>query len=62
MDLKFAPTGGDSSKDLTIILPSGLLSNASIDSGACLHAQSPTAACKVGGGTVTARALAGVCP
>jgi hypothetical protein len=59
MDLKFAPSGGDSPKDLTISLPPGLLSNASIDGGACLHEQSPIAACKVGGGTVTAT-LAGV--
>jgi hypothetical protein len=56
MDLKFAPSGGDSPKDLTISLPPGLLANASIDGGACLHAQAPIAACKVGGGTVAATA------
>ena len=36
-DLKFAPTGSDSPKDLTLKLPAGLLANASIDGGACLR-------------------------
>jgi hypothetical protein len=54
MDLKFAPGGSDSPKDLTLTLPAGLLANASVDGGACLHATAPTAACQVGSGTVTA--------
>ena len=36
LDLKFAPTGTDSPKDLTVTLPPGLLANAAIDGGACL--------------------------
>ncbi|MGH2908427.1 MAG: hypothetical protein ACRDK8_03930 [Solirubrobacteraceae bacterium] len=58
MNLSFKNTGTDSPKDLTINLPPGLLSNASIDSGACLKTAasgSPTAACQVGSGTVTAQ-------
>ncbi|MDQ6731312.1 MAG: hypothetical protein M3022_13725 [Actinomycetota bacterium] len=31
LDLKFAPTGSDSPKDLTVALPPGLLANASIN-------------------------------
>jgi hypothetical protein len=54
MDLKFAPSGSDSPKDLTLNLPAGLLANASIDGGACLHTNTPMAACQVGTGTVTA--------
>jgi hypothetical protein len=54
MDLKFAPMGSDSPKDMMISLPPGLLSNASIDGGACLKSATPTAACEVGSGTVTA--------
>src|SRR6059058_5477203 len=54
MDLKFAPSGSDSPKDLTLTLPSGLLANASIDGGACLRTSTPMAACQVGSGTVTA--------
>ena len=53
MDLKFAPTGSDSPKDLSLSLPPGLLSNASINGGACLHTSQPTAACQVGSGTAT---------
>jgi hypothetical protein len=54
MDIGFAPSGSDSPKDLTLGLPAGLLANASIDGGACLHTQTPMAACQVGSGTVTA--------
>ncbi|HET6865938.1 MAG TPA: hypothetical protein VFH80_08450 [Solirubrobacteraceae bacterium] len=55
LDLKFTNSGTDSPRDLTIILPPGLLANASIDGGACLRARNVTgAACKVGTGTVTA--------
>jgi hypothetical protein len=61
MDLKFAPSSSDSPKDLTLSLPAGLLANAAIDGGACLKAPTPTAACQVGSGTVTASGL-GVVP
>jgi hypothetical protein len=54
MDLKFAPSGSDSPKDLGLSLPAGLLANASIDGGACLHNRTPIAACQVGTGTATA--------
>jgi hypothetical protein len=53
-DLKFAPTGGDSPKDLTLSLPAGLLANAAIDGGACLRTSTPIPACQVGSGTATA--------
>ena len=56
-DVKFAPTSTDSPKDLTLSLPAGLLSDASINGGACLKATSPTPACQVGTGTVTASSL-----
>src|SRR4051794_28992016 len=54
MDLKFSPTATDSPKDLTLVLPPGLLADATIDSGRCLSATAPTASCQVGTGTVTA--------
>lgn len=56
MDLKFAPSGTDSPKDLTIELPPGLLANASIDGGSCLKATDTSSGspCQVGSGTVTA--------
>jgi hypothetical protein len=57
MDLKFAPSLGDSPKDLTLVLPPGLLANASINGGACLRTSTPTSACQVGSGTVTAAGL-----
>jgi hypothetical protein len=57
MSFTFSPTGSDSPKDLTIGLPAGLLADASINHGACLHTTTPTAACQVGSGTVTATAL-----
>ncbi len=57
MDLTFAPSLGDSPKDLTLVLPPGLLADASIDGGACLRASAPTSACQVGSGTVTASGL-----
>jgi len=53
-DIKFAPSLGDSPKDLTLILPAGLLADASIDNGACLMSKTPIAACQVGSGTATA--------
>jgi hypothetical protein len=55
LDLKFTNSGTDSPRDLGIVLPPGLLANASIDGGACLRTRNVTgAACKVGSGTVTA--------
>jgi hypothetical protein len=57
LDLKFAPSASDSPKDLTLGLPPGLLADASIDGGACLHSRVPVAACQVGTGSVTATTL-----
>ncbi|MGN6869013.1 MAG: hypothetical protein ACTHMY_11495 [Solirubrobacteraceae bacterium] len=55
LDLKFTNSGTDSPRDLTIILPPGLLANASIDGGACLRSRNVTGTgCKIGTGTVTA--------
>jgi hypothetical protein len=57
VDLKFAFTGSDSPRDLTLDLPPGLLADASIDGGACLRSADLTdAACQVGSGTVVADA------
>jgi hypothetical protein len=53
-DIKFSPTGSDSVKNLALILPAGLLANASIDDGKCLTSKTPIAACQVGSGSVTA--------
>lgn len=58
MDFKFAPSTGDSPKDLTVSLPPGLLDNAAINGGACLVATSPTATCQVASGTITAAGAA----
>jgi len=55
-DIKFSPSSGDSTKDLTLALPAGLLANAGIDGGACLESATPTGPCQVGTGTVTATA------
>lgn len=56
-DIRFTPTGTDSVKDLTLQMPSGLLANAAINGGACLQSATPTAACQVGSGTITANIL-----
>jgi hypothetical protein len=53
-DIKFSPSSDDSTKDLTLELPAGLLANAGIDGGACLKSSTPATACQVGIGTVTA--------
>jgi hypothetical protein len=53
-DITFAPSGGDSVKNLTLVFPPGLIANASVDGGACLTSATPQAACVVGTGTVTA--------
>jgi hypothetical protein len=55
-DLQFsASPATDSPRDMTLALPPGLLANASINGGACLNSSTPTAACQVGYGTVTAK-------
>ncbi len=60
VNLKFAPTGTDSPRNLTLDLPPGLLANASIDGGACLRAVDLSgSACEVGSGTVRATAVPG---
>jgi len=57
LDLKFADTGTDSPRDLTLNLPPGLLANASIDGGGCLRsADLADSTCQVGTGTVVADA------
>lgn len=56
-DITFSPTGSDSVKDLTLEMPSGLLANAAINGGRCLQSATPTAACQVGSGTITANIL-----
>lgn len=56
-DITFSPTGSDSVKDLTLEMPSGLLANAAINGGKCLQSATPTAACQVGSGTITANIL-----
>jgi hypothetical protein len=61
-DITFTPSSSDSTKDLTLQLPAGLLANAAIDGGACLKSATPTAACQVGSGTVTADILGGLVP
>lgn len=58
MNLTFANSSGDSPKDMTINLPSGLLADADLDGGACLKTADLTdTSCQVGTGTVTANAL-----
>jgi len=57
MNLSFSPSGSDSPKDLTIGMPPGLLADASVNGGACLKSPTPTAACQVGSGTVSATGL-----
>jgi hypothetical protein len=60
MDLKFNNAGTfpipDSPEDLTIILPPGLLANATINGGKCLTETTLDDNCQVGTGTVTAYA------
>ena len=66
MDLKFSPSStlgilNDSPKDLTIMLPPGLLANATINGGKCLTETTLDDNCQVGSGTVTA-SVAGLVP
>jgi hypothetical protein len=58
VNIVFTPgssTPTDSPKDMALVLPAGLLANASIDGGACLKSATPSAACQVGTGTVMAK-------
>jgi hypothetical protein len=61
MDLKFNTAGAypvsDSPKDMSIVLPPGLLANATINGGKCLTETTLDDNCQVGTGTVTAYAL-----
>lgn len=58
VDLKFAPSGSDSTDHMTLNLPPGLLANASVNGGACLTTADLTdTACQVGSGVVTADAF-----
>src|SRR5437763_4278131 len=52
-DLKFNPSPRDWPKDLTTILPAGLLANASLAGGPCLTFSSPQSACQIPNGTAT---------
>ncbi|HWD68647.1 MAG TPA: hypothetical protein VG293_00545 [Solirubrobacteraceae bacterium] len=65
MDLKFnngsAYPVSDSPKDMSIVLPPGLLANATINGGTCLTKTTLDDNCQVGSGTVTAYA-AGLVP
>jgi len=66
MNMSFSPSStlavlNDSPKDLTIILPPGLLANATINGGQCLQETTLDDNCQVGSGTVTALA-AGIVP
>jgi hypothetical protein len=65
MDLQFNTAGtypvADSPEDMAIILPPGLLANATINGGKCLTETTLDDNCQVGTGTVTAYA-AGVVP
>jgi hypothetical protein len=57
----FTNSAGDSPKDVTTILPPGLIANANLNGGACLAtpAASPTAACQVASGSMTSTAYMG---
>jgi hypothetical protein len=58
LDLSFSNSGTDTPQNLTLSLPAGLLANADQDNGVCLTtppSTSPSAACEVGSGTVTAQ-------
>jgi hypothetical protein len=55
LTLKFAPTGNDTPKDVTLNLPPGLLANAALDNGGCLLTTDiQTSTCQVGSGVVDA--------
>ena len=50
----FNPSTGDSPKDISLILPAGLLANVSVDGGACIASSTPITACQIGTGTAVA--------
>jgi hypothetical protein len=55
----FSPNpASDSVKDLSLALPPGLLANENINGGACLTSATPSSACQVGSGTITAGGMA----
>ena len=58
-DATFSPSAGDSPKDITFALPPGLLANANLASGACLASSTPSSACQVASGTITAGGIPG---
>lgn len=66
MDLKFNTAGAypvsDTPKDMSIVLPPGLLANATINGGKCLAETTLDDNCQVGSGTVTAYTVAGTIP
>jgi hypothetical protein len=55
MDVNFAPSSSpqDFAKDVTFVLPPGLLEDMTINNGACLTSATPTSACQVASGTAT---------
>ena len=58
LDLKFAPSSGDSPDAVTLNLPAGVLANTSVDGGACLQTADITGStCQIGSGDVVADAL-----
>jgi len=69
VDLKFAdtqvsPPSGmnifgtyDTPKDITLMMPPGLIAGATVDGGACLKTTTPITACQVGTGTVVANGV-----
>jgi hypothetical protein len=63
MDIKFTNSSGDSPDAMTIVLPPGLLANASINGGNCLTTVDLSDAnCQVGTGTVTAYPFDSIIP
>lgn len=63
MDIKFTNSAGDSPDAMSIVLPPGLLANASINGGTCLKtADLSDSNCQVGSGTVTAYPLDTIIP
>lgn len=62
MDITFTNSSGDSPDAMTIVLPPGLLANATINGGKCLSETTLDDNCQVGTGTVTAEVLGGLVP
>lgn len=53
VDMTFNATPGDGVKDVTVLLPPGLMLNEETNGGACLSTPAPTPACQIGTGTAT---------